>query len=114
MGGSLPGLFLGIGWAGGAEISMLPHAEGSVIGFDDVRVERLSGNHTLDRLLGPLLAAAAPHQFKVDARALINKMLLATSARSGTSIALDRFTITGMQIQGQALLLDIDGTVTIQ
>ncbi len=113
VGSNFGGSCLGVNWSGNAQVSMLPEAEGANIGFTDVRVEQLTSDDNLDRLLQPLLAALVPRSIKVDAGALVTKMLHNAGARSGTSIELNRLQLLSMTIQGDALLLQVDGSVTL-
>jgi hypothetical protein len=113
LGGSFAGECLGFSWAGDAEVSMLPQAQGSMIGFTDVQVDRLTSDHTLDRMLQPLLAQLVPRAIKVDAASLVSKMLHAASTRSGQTIELQQLQIERMQVEGDALELTLDGGVTI-
>lgn len=114
VGSNFGGQCLGVNWDGDAEVSMLPQAQGSTIGFTDVRVERLTSDHELDRLLQPLLAALVPKNLKVDAAQLINKMLLTASSRSGTAIGLQQLSISSIQVQGDALQVAVEGAVSVQ
>jgi hypothetical protein len=114
LGGSFAGQCLGFGWAGDVEVSMLPQAQGSTIGFTDVRVEKLTSDHSLDQMLEPLLARVVPKSIKVDAAQLVGRMLQTASNRSGATIALQQLQIQLLQVQGEALQLTLDGAVSIQ
>lgn len=114
LGSSIAGQCFGLAWAGDTEVSMLPQAEGSDIGFTDVRVERLTSDHTVDRMLQPLLARLVPSSIKVDAASLVSKMLHTASNRSGTTINLQRLFVSAIQVQGTDLTLTLDGAVSIE
>ena len=114
VGGSLAGECVGVNWNGDAEVSMLPQAQGSQIGFTDVRVEKLTSDRQLDRLLAPLLTALVPKTLKVDASALVGKMLQSASNRSGTAITLQQLAIASIAVEGDVLHLVLEGAVTIQ
>lgn len=113
LGSNFAGGCLGVNWNGDAEVSMLPQAQGATLGFTDVRVERLTGNGSLDRLLSPLLTSRVPAGFKVNAMTLIGKMLHTASERSQTTFTLDSLSITSMQVVNNALLLTLDGSVSM-
>lgn len=105
---------LGVPWTGTGELSMLPQAQGATIGFSDVRVEHLTGDTSLDRLVSPLIEALAPRAIHVDAAALIGKMLRTASAHSGTEISLQQLSISGMQVVGNNLQLFAQGVVSVE
>ncbi len=114
VGSNAGGVCLGVNWAGNAEISMLPEAQGSVIGFGDVRVERLTGDHTLDRLLQPLLASLVPKSFRVDAGPLVDKLLHTASDRSAATITMRQLAIDLIAVQQNTLHLSLEGEVSIE
>ena len=114
VGSNFAGACVGLAWSGDAEISVLPQAQGATIGFTDVRVEKLTSDHELDRLLEPLLAALVPRSLKVDAGSLVTKMLRTASERSATAITLQQISIGSIAVQGDSLALDIEGQVGIE
>jgi hypothetical protein len=113
IGADFAGGCLGVTWAGDAEVSMLPQAQGAKLGFTDVRVEKLNGNGDIGGLLAPLLESRVPRNFSIDAASLVGRMLHSASVRSQTPLSLDSITITSMQVVNNSLLLGIDGSVSM-
>ncbi len=113
IGADFAGGCLGVHWAGDAEVSMLPQAQGAKLGFTDVRVEKLNGNGDLGGLLAPLLESRVPRNFSIDAASLVGRMLHSASVRSQTPLSLENVNITSMQVVNNALLLNIDGAITM-
>ena len=114
IGSSVFGSCLGVNWSGDAVVSMLPQAQGTDIGFTDVRVEKLTENHDIDKLLSPLLTRAVPRAIKVDAAELARKLLVTASTKAHSQIDLQSLSLSGMQVDGQFLVLEFDGAVQIQ
>jgi glycine cleavage system regulatory protein len=51
---------------------------------------------------------------KVDAADLLRKALEGSTATSGYKVMLDRLKVHSMQIQGDALVVDVDGDITVK
>jgi hypothetical protein len=113
IGADFAGACLGVHWDGDAEVSMLPQAEGAKLGFTDVRVEKLTGGGDIGGLLAPLLESRVPRNFSIDAASLVGRMLHSASVRTQTPLSLDTITITSMQVVNNALLLTIDGAISM-
>ena len=114
LGREFAGQCFGVHWGGNGRLSMLPQSQGANIGFTDVRVERLTGDGSIDQLLGGMIARLAPRSFHVDAGALVNNMLRHASARSGATITLGQLTIQSLQVKNNVLDATLDGTVDVQ
>jgi hypothetical protein len=113
IGADFAGGCLGVHWAGDAEVSMLPQAQGAKLGFTDVRVEKVTGAGDIGGLLAPLLESRVPRNFSIDAASLVGRMLHSASVRSQTPLSLDNLSITSMQVVNNALLLGIDGSISM-
>ena len=113
IGADIGGSCFGVHWEGDAEASMLPQAQGAKLGFTDVRMEKLTGSGDLSGLLAPLLESRVPRNFSIDAAWLVGRMLQSASARTQTPLSLDNITITSMQVVNNALLVNLDGAVSM-
>ncbi len=114
VGREFAGQCFGVHWAGDGRLSMLPQSQGTSIGFTDVRVEQLTNNDAMDKLLGRLIATLAPRSFHVDAAPLVRNMLHHAGTRSGTDMQLDQFVIRDLQVENEMLDAQVDGVITIQ
>jgi len=91
-----------------------PDGEGETIGFRDARVERISDREELNFVLTPFLSRQIPSSMKVNAAELLRKALEGSTAASGYKVSLDRLKIHSMQIQGDALVVDVDGDLSVK
>ena len=97
-----------------SEVSFAPDAEGETIGFRDARLDRISGQREVNFVLTPFLRHQVPTSMKVNAADLLRKSLAGSTATSGYKIALDRLKIHSAIIQGDALVVDVDGDISIR
>jgi hypothetical protein len=114
LGHALGGTCLGIVLSLPAEVSLAPDAEGESIGFRDARVDRVSEQRELNFVLSPFLSHQIPSAMKVNAADLLRKVLAGSVASIGYKVSLDRLKIHSMQIQGDALVLDVDGDLSVK
>ena len=114
MGKSVGGACLGISLSPVAEVSMAPYGEGESIGFRDAQLVKVSDQRELNFLLTPFLSRQVPSSMKVDAAGLLRKALEGSTSSSGYRISLDRLKVHSMQIQGDALIVDLDGDITVK
>lgn len=105
---------LGISVATPAEVGLLPDAEGEVIGFRDGSIDKVSENKELNFLLLPFLRHQIPSSMKVNAADLLRKALAGSTASSGYKMSLDRLKIHSIQIQGDNLVVDADGDISVK
>lgn len=105
---------LGITVATPAEVSLAPNAEGETIGFRDAQVDRVSDQRELNFLLMPFLRHQIPSSMKVNAADLLRKALAGSTAASGYTVSLDRLKIHSIVIQGDALVVDADGDLSVK
>ena len=84
------------------------------MGFRDARLERISGQRELNFLLTPFLNHTVPSSMKVNAAELLRKALKGSTASSGYKVSLDRLKIHSIQIQGNDLVVDADGDLSVK
>ena len=108
------GACLGVSLAPTAEVSLAPYGEGESIGFRDAQAVKVSDQRELNFLLMPFLSHQIPSSMKVDAADLLRKALEVSTATSGYKVTLDRLKIHSVQIQGDALVVDADGDLSVK
>jgi hypothetical protein len=109
LGTSLRGTCLGLTLAVPAEVSLAPDAEGESVGFRDARLDRISDQKELN-----FLSHQVPSSMKVNAADLLRKALEGSTASSGYKVALDRLKIHSIQIDGDTLVVDVDGDLSVK
>ena len=114
LGTSVVGKCVGVGLSPSAEVSMVPNAEGETIGFRDARVERVSDSKELNFLLLPFLRTQIPSSLKVNAAEVLRKALEGSTLSTGYKLSLERLKIHSMVIQGDWLIVDVDGDMTVK
>jgi hypothetical protein len=114
LGTSMGGACLGVSLAPTAEVTLAPYGEGESIGFRDAQVVKVSDQRELNFLLMPFLSHQIPSSMKVDAADLLRKALEGSTATSGYKVTLDRLKIHSVQIQGDALVVDADGDLSVK
>ena len=92
---------------------MAPYGEGESIGFRDAQLLRVTSQRELNFLLTPFLSRQVPSSMKVDAADLLRKALEGSTASSGYKVVLERLKVHSMQIQGDILIVDVDGNITV-
>ncbi|HUV68373.1 MAG TPA: hypothetical protein VMW15_01840 [Terracidiphilus sp.] len=114
LGKSVRGACLGLPLSVPAEVSLSPEAEGETIGFRDARLDRVSDQKELNFLLSPFLSHQIPASMKVNAADLLRKALAGSTATSGYKVTLDRLKIHSVQIEGDTLVVDVDGALSVK
>jgi hypothetical protein len=114
LGRKMGGACLGISLTLPAEVSLAPDGEGETIGFKDARVDRVAEHEELNFVLMPFLSHQIPTSLKVNAAELLRKALEGSTATSGYKVTLDRLKIHSLQIQGDTLVVDADGDLSIK
>jgi hypothetical protein len=114
LGKSVGGACLGLTLALPAEVSLAPDGEGETIGFRDARVDRVSDHEELNFVLTPFLSKQVPSAMKVNAADLFRKALEGSTASSGYKVTLERLKIHSIQIEGDALVVDADGDLSVK
>jgi hypothetical protein len=114
LGKGLGGKCLGVSLNPTAEVSMVPDAEGETLGFRDARVEHVSESKELNFLLMPFMKNQIPSKMKVDAAEVMRKALEGSTLTTGYKLSLDRLKIHSLLIQGDWLILDVDGDLSVK
>jgi len=114
LGKRVGGACLGISLAPMAEVSLAPFGEGQTIGFRDAQVVKVSDQRELNFLLMPFLSRQVPSSMKVDAGDLLRKALAGSTASSGYKLTLDRLKVHSVQIEGDDLVVDVDGDISVR
>ena len=114
LGKAMGGACIGFSLAPTSEVSMAPYGEGEAIGFRDAEMVRVSDRRELNFLLTPFLSHQIPKSMQVDAAELLRKALEGSTASSGYKVSLDRLKIHSVQIEGDNLVVDADGDITVK
>ena len=114
MGRRVAGSCIGLSLTEPAEVSFTPEAEGETIGFRDARIDRISNQRELNFLLMPFLRHQIPASMRVNAADLLRKALAGSTATSGYKVSLDRLKIHSIVIDGDALVVDADGDLSVK
>lgn len=114
LGKSMGGACIGISLSPTAEVSLEPYGEGETIGFRNAQVEKASDQRELNFLLTPFLSRQIPSSMRVNAADLLRKALAGSTASSGYKVTLDRLRIHSMLIQGDSLVVDVDGSLNVE
>jgi len=114
LGTSVRGNCLGVSLNTDADVSVVPDAEGESIGFRDARIEWLSESKELNFLLVPFLGRKLPAQMKVNAANLMGKLLLQSVASTGYSLILKSLKLHSMDVDHDALVVDVDAAMSVE
>jgi hypothetical protein len=114
LGKAVAGACLGLPLSVPAEVSLAPDAEGETIGFRDARLDKVSDQKELNFLLNPFLSRQVPSGMKVNAAELLRKALADSTAATGYKVTLDRLKIHSIQIDGDTLVVDVDGALSVK
>lgn len=114
MGKSVGSACIGISLAPTAEVSVAPYGEGEAIGFKDAQLVKVSDQRELNFLLTPFLSRQVPSSMKVNAAELLRKSLEDSTATSGYKLKLERLKVHSMQIEGDVLVVDVDGDISVK
>jgi hypothetical protein len=114
MGKSVGASCIGISLSPTAEVSVTPYGEGETIGFRDAQLVKVSDQRELNFLLAPFLSHQVPSSMKVNAADLLRKALDGSTASSGYKMTLERLKVHSMQIQGEVLVVDVDGDIIVK
>ena len=114
LGQPIGGACIGLAMAPTAEVSLEPYGEGETIGFRDAQLRKVSDQRELNFLLTPFLSRQVPSSMKVNAADLLRQALEGSTANSGYKVTLDRLKIHSVQVQGDALVVDFDGDLSVK
>lgn len=113
IGRAVRGTCIGIALAPTSEVSVAPDGEGETLGFRDARLELISQQRELNFVLAPFLSRQIPSSMKVNAAELLRRALAGSTATSGYKVTLDRLKIHSIQIQGDSIVVDVDGDLSV-
>ncbi|HVZ84133.1 MAG TPA: hypothetical protein VG893_10705 [Terracidiphilus sp.] len=114
LGQAIAGTCVGLSLSPTSEVSLEPYGEGETIGFRDAQVTKVSDRRELNFLLAPFLSRQIPSSMQVDAAGLLRKALEGSTASSGYKVSLDRLKIHSVQIEGDDLVVDVDGALSVK
>jgi hypothetical protein len=105
---------LGITLNSSPEVSLAPFGEGETIGFRDARLDKIVDQKEINFLLTPFLSHQLPSSMKINAADLLRKALEGSTASSGYKVTLERLKIHSMYTQGNDLVVDVDGDISVK
>lgn len=105
---------LGISLNTAPEVSLAPVGEGETIGFRDAKLDRIIDQKELNFFLTPFLSHQLPSNMKINAADLLRKALEGSTASTGFKVTLDRLRVHSMQLQGDFLVVDMDGDISVK
>jgi hypothetical protein len=114
LGKSVAGACIGFSVTLPAEVSLAPDGEGETVGFRDARIDRVSEHQEFNFLLMPFLSHQIPTGMKVNAADLLRKALEGSTASTGYKVSLEKLKIHSIQVQGDYLVVDADGDLSVQ
>lgn len=114
LGHRMGGACIGLSLTTPAEVSLAPDAQGETIGFRDAQVDKVTDQKELNFLLLPFLRHQIPSNLKVNAADLLRKALAGSTASTGFAVSLDRLKIHSIVIQGDTLVVDADGDLSVK
>ncbi len=114
LGKSVRGACLGIALTETSEVSMAPAGEGEILGFRGARLERVSDQRELNFVLTPFLSHTVPASMEVNAAELLRKALKDSTASSGYTVTLEHLKIHSIQIEGDNVVVDFDGDLSVK
>jgi len=105
---------LGISLSTAPQVSLEPFGESETIGFRDARLEKIVDQKELNFVLTPFLSHQLPSNMKINAADLLRKALEGSTATSGFKVSLDKLKIHSMVLQGDDLVVDVDGEISVK
>lgn len=114
LGKSVGGACIGLALSPTAEVALEPYGEGQIIGFRNAQVLHVSDRRELNFLLSPFLSREVPKSMEVNAADLLRQALAGSTATSGYKVSLDRLKVHSIQIDGDWLVVDVDGGLSVR
>ena len=105
---------LGISLNTAPEVSLAPFGDGETIGFRDARLDKVVDQRELNFLITPFLSHQLPSNMKINAADLLRKALTGATAATGYKVTLDRLQVHSMHPQGDDLVVDVDGDISVR
>lgn len=113
LGTGLKGACLGVSLTTDADVSFVPEAEGSSVGFRDARIERASDSRELNFFLVPFLSRKLPTQMTVDIAGTTGKLLSQSVASTGYALTLNSLKLHSMTVDHNSLVVDLDAALSV-
>jgi hypothetical protein len=114
LGKSFGSTCLGISLNTEPQVSLAPQGEKEIIGFRDARLEKVLDQKELNYFLTPFLSKQLPSSMEVNAGDLLRKALQDSTSTSGFKVTLDKLKIHSMMIDGDSLVVDFDGDLSVK
>ncbi|MGA2807147.1 MAG: hypothetical protein ABSE87_03380 [Terracidiphilus sp.] len=105
---------LGISLNTAPEVSLAPFGEGETIGFRDARLDKIVDQKELNYFLTPFLSHQLPSNMKLNAADLLRKALSDSTATAGFKVSLQKLVIHSMHLEGDDLVVDVDGDISVK
>jgi hypothetical protein len=105
---------LGISLNTAPEVSLAPIGEGETIGFRDAKLDKIVDQKELNFFITPFLSHQLPSNMKINAADLLRKSLVSSTAATGFKITLDKLNVRSMHIEGDSLVVDADGDISVK
>lgn len=105
---------LGISLNTAPEVSLAPFGDGETIGFRDARLDKVVDQRELNFLITPFLSHQLPSSMKINAADLLRKALAGATAATGYKVTLDKLQIRSIRPQGDDLVVDVDGVLSVR
>jgi hypothetical protein len=113
LGAGIFGKCVGLGFNTEADVSVIPNAEGEIIGFRDARIDRFTGNKELDFILVPFLSRKLPGSMKLNAAEVLRTALARSKDATGYNVSLDGLKVHSMLVEKDRLAVDLDGQLHV-
>jgi hypothetical protein len=113
LGAGMFGKCVGLGFNTETDVSVIPEAEGEVIGFRDARIDRFTGNKELDFILVPFLSRKLPGSMKLNAADILRTALARSKDSTGYTVSLDGLKVHSMIVEQDRLTVDLDGQLHV-
>lgn len=114
LGKAFGGSCIGFSLAPTPEVALEPYGEGETIGFRNAQLTKVGDQRELNFLLAPFLSHQVPSSMKVNAADLLRHALEGSTATSGYKVSLDKLKIRSVLIQGDGLVVDADGDLSVK
>jgi hypothetical protein len=108
------GRCVGLGDSFDVQIAATPYYHDNVIGFKDVRVDSINKDGVYIRMVRSALAYSFAHEFQYKVLDDAKQMLEARRDPLPVTQELRRFTVNGIQVTGDALVLNLDFTLMVK
>jgi hypothetical protein len=113
LGAGMFGKCVGLGFHTDTDVSVIPNAEGEIIGFRDARIDRFTGNKELDFILVPFLSHKLPSSMKLNAAQILRTALAKSKDSTGYTVSLDGLRVHSMIVEKDRLDVDLDGQLHV-